>query len=519
VAHVASSSESFPITRAFWPFSSSRRRAATMQRDIETVTNGAVACNEPTKQPRGIVFTGGLQLLPGARRLCSAVLAAAALAALPNGNDIGAVASPSPERILRRSVANFHSILDLPSVRTVNYRKFHQGFVPLELLGRGGFGEVWRCKQQLREQAEGLECAVKIVRFRAGNEAGPGHERRVAREAEMLSIMDHPNVVQHYESWIEPDWEGEAINGCIQEECESSIDLSSDSYTGGTTAGSSVVFLNEEPANKPGDSDQSSLGRSGPNFKQGHRQQTFAAEDAPQHTLYIQVELCRHETLQTWITARNLACSDITSDEAGAVSAKEARVEAGLSIFVQCAMALDHLHQQSCVHRDVKPANILFAQDGTLRLGDFGLAKPLPKAFEREPEWWEKSLDWFSQENASPLLEFSEGKIAGEQSFANGVGTPIYAAPEQLSGRPADTASDVFSLGVVLAELICPVKTQMERSIVLDDLRTHRSLPADVTSELPELASLILQMIELDPRRRPAVADVLSSSALSMSTS
>lgn len=98
--------------------------------------------------------------------------------------------------------------------------------------------------------------------------------------------------------------------------------------------------------------------------------------------------------------------------------------EEALSLFTQAARALAQLHRQRLVHRDVKPANFLLRADGSLVLADFGLVA----------------------EQGSVDPAFAEGAV---------VGTPRYVAPEQLQGAPAAPAADVYSLGVLLYEMLC----------------------------------------------------------------
>ncbi len=94
-----------------------------------------------------------------------------------------------------------------------------------------------------------------------------------------------------------------------------------------------------------------------------------------------------------------------------------------LRLFLQVCAAVEYAHQRLVVHRDIKPGNILVAQDGTPKLLDFGIAK---------------------------ILDTPGGS---ETTMARPM-TPEYASPEQIRGEPITTATDVYSLGVVLYHLL-----------------------------------------------------------------
>src|SRR6266851_1294855 len=99
-----------------------------------------------------------------------------------------------------------------------------------------------------------------------------------------------------------------------------------------------------------------------------------------------------------------------------------------LQLFRQVCSAVQFAHQNLIVHRDIKPSNIVVTADGTPKLLDFGIAKLL------HPDW---SLD--TNEATATMFRLM---------------TPDYASPEQIRGLPITTASDVYSLGVVLYELL-----------------------------------------------------------------
>ncbi len=152
-------------------------------------------------------------------------------------------------------------------------------------------------------------------------------------------------------------------------------------------------------------------------------------------------------------------------------------------IIEQAAAALDTAHAQGIIHRDLKPGNMLFHADGRLLLADFGLAKVL------------RDLKDPAQSGQSDLT--STGTI---------VGTPEYLSPEQGTGRPIDHRSDIYSLGIVLFQMLggrvpftgtSPVAVAIKHA-----LEEPPSLSQMNPSVPPEVEAVVMKTLAKEPEDR-----------------
>jgi serine/threonine-protein kinase len=147
--------------------------------------------------------------------------------------------------------------------------------------------------------------------------------------------------------------------------------------------------------------------------------------------------------------------------------------EAG-EIAAQLCRALAGAHAQRIVHRDVKPANILLSTDGRVKVGDFGVAR------------------------------LAEGSTNGSQP-ASIVGTPRYMAPEQGRGLPTTPATDVYSAGVVLYEMLSGAPPFRAASVVELALLHLNEPPPPLPAQLPtSLVSITERALAKDPAARYA---------------
>jgi eukaryotic-like serine/threonine-protein kinase len=169
-------------------------------------------------------------------------------------------------------------------------------------------------------------------------------------------------------------------------------------------------------------------------------------------------------------------------------------VKARLRLFAQVADAVAYAHAKLIVHRDLKPANILVGADGRVKLLDFGIAK---------------------------LLEDGETRETRVTELSGRALTPDYASPEQLRGEPLTIASDVYSLGVVLYELLCgqrPYKLARDSRGALEDAILQAEPPAP-SSMVPsalrrelrgDLDTIVLKALKKKPEDRYATVHALA---------
>ena len=167
-------------------------------------------------------------------------------------------------------------------------------------------------------------------------------------------------------------------------------------------------------------------------------------------------------------------------------------IEAAGRIGAQIAKALAVAHAAGIVHRDIKPENVMVREDGYVKVLDFGLARLLPAAVEGD--------GGVTTAGSGPGLL---------------LGTLRYMSPEQACGDPAGAPSDVFSLGMVLYELVTgqhPFGADTTLG-VLNAIRSQDPLPPSrLKPEVgPALETLILQMLRKEPQLRPSAADLAAA--------
>lgn len=167
--------------------------------------------------------------------------------------------------------------------------------------------------------------------------------------------------------------------------------------------------------------------------------------------LCIRMEFCENGTLKQWLKSRGNTVD----------------VWESIQIFLQIARGIEHIHAHKLIHRDVKPANILFSKKNA-KISDFG---------------------WSAIHNV------------GEYQHTPRAGAALYQTPEQAFGKYGKS-TDYYALGLILFELFYP-EAQKNIGETLVQLKYNRKIPRDIERQCPMAAELINKLISVDPSERP----------------
>ena len=214
-----------------------------------------------------------------------------------------------------------------------------------------------------------------------------------------------------------------------------------------------------------------------PNIVQIHDFQVSQPPESDSPTPYMVMDYIEDRTLADYI-ANTSAQGKIPSP-----------VEI-VTLFTSISLAIDFAHQKGMIHRDIKPANILLDKHNTTHnpmgepiLTDFGLAK---------------------------LLGVSAGAITAAQP-----GTPLYTSPEQVRGYPGNERSDLYSLGVILYEIVTgvpPFRGDSPAAVLAQHLNATPTSPVLINPNIPPaLTMVVMTALAKDPNARFARAAIMTA--------
>ncbi|MEE6510689.1 hypothetical protein FKM82_030768 [Ascaphus truei] len=432
-------------------------------------------------------------------------------------------------------------------------------FEEVAQFGKGGFGKVYKVRNKL----DGQFYAIKKILIKKVSRRDC---KKVLREVKVLAGLQHPNIVGYHTAWMEhvqpPNSQSKSIAQlpAIRGPSNHKRNRPDKGIPSVESSGSSVVFAHSSevnPATKPDPEsinmsvslmgkktgsadkdpthctapDMSTLGNKDLNADIGVKtrvcnksqlmQEFFCLrdkcpfnsddsfddssgsscdEDCPQKDLclhrhfeiqyhlmlHIQMKMCE-KSLWDWIVERN----NSYREKADASSVYDfVDVGCTLKMFHQLLEGVHYIHTMGVLHRDLKPKNIfLRGADLHVQIGDFGLACS---------DIIQHSRDHWLQDETN------------DAAHTSGVGTCLYAAPEQLQGSHYDFKSDMYSVGIILLELFQPFGTEMERTKVLEGLRRGH-IPHSFKRQWLAQSKYIKLLTSTDCSKRPSASQVLES--------
>ena len=149
-----------------------------------------------------------------------------------------------------------------------------------------------------------------------------------------------------------------------------------------------------------------------------------------------------------------------------------------LDYFTQICLALKHIHEKKIIHRDLKSGNVFLMKSGLVKLGDFGIAKGFQNTMDKA-----KTM----------------------------VGTPYYLSPEIIENKPYDAKSDIWSLGVLLYEMMTfkmPFNANSLPNLSLKIMRGNYPPPPSVYTR--DLREIVIRCLKVNPSGRPRIQEILS---------
>lgn len=193
--------------------------------------------------------------------------------------------------------------------------------------------------------------------------------------------------------------------------------------------------------------------------------------------IYIQMELC----------TSNLGDFIPKQSQIDLYSSK--KVQERLEIALQICKGVKTIHDSGILHRDIKASNVFLSSTDypQVKIGDFGLA-----TFENN-------------------LKYKEKKKSNECNYhTKNVGTPIYMSPEQKESNYYSKSSDIYSLGLVLYELMCPYTCQMEKRENFVNIKSKGEISIkQFKKNFPTITELICNMVNKDMNMRPSIDEAI----------
>ena len=406
--------------------------------------------------------------------------------------------------------------------------RFFNDFTIIKKLGKGGEGSVFEVKNNFDMQ----HYAIKRIILRLKQNKQKEDINEINNELYILSRHKSPYLVRYYQAWIEDynrddyqddsDFEGtEEFTSITKRKISYDEKSKSTLHNKNTTsknymsdgAESSIESEEEEQSDEKldiwGDDDDDDdkeiekdknekkedkkITKNQENDKKKKKENIFNSktknyrEKIELKILYIQMELCGNKTLRDAIDNNLLNADDIK-----------------WKYISQLLEAIQYVHARGCIHRDLKPGNIFIDNDNDIKLGDFGLVSVHSNVREEKNNFWSGSF--FKNNTNTKLVSY------GGELITMGIGTKFYCSPEQERSKNYDNKTDIYSLGIIIFEMLYKFGSLMERDIILRAINQKNIFPQDLEEICGKNAAELIRKCTLrDPKLRPSIDEIIDS--------
>ncbi|CAG9808108.1 unnamed protein product [Chironomus riparius] len=395
--------------------------------------------------------------------------------------------------IARENTLPNNNIVEFPlngePQHALEWSRYYKDFEEIEKIAHGGFADVFKARHKLDNHIY----AIKKILIKS---TSVKNILPHLKEVKTFASLNHLNVVPYKSCWLEPLISFESNSRLVTHEEESwetrnesaniRITQSNDSLRLHTNNNESFSINFEYSENHQSKkSVLSSIATNNESLSNIERIRRLDLSNCSSESksliphvklawsvLFIQMKLCE-KTLRNFLDERN-ECESFKSYYESFNLNGDNMTSIVMSIFLQICNGLEYIHNRSIVHHDLKPGNVFVSFDSSsilFQLGDFGLSCPLD---------------------------------GNEMVSHYGFGTRLYAAKEQLEGRICTKKSDIYSLGVILIELLLRCKTFMECSNKVDSLKK-----GEILSEIePNLCLFITRLLSNRSDLRPEITEI-----------
>ena len=356
--------------------------------------------------------------------------------------------------------------------------RFFNDFTIIKKLGKGGEGTVFEVKNNFDMQ----HYAIKRIILRLKQKEDINE---INNELYVLSRHKSPYLVRYYQAWIEDfnkedyndDSDFEGIEGIstiskrkISFEGKSRSTLEKDPKALKNYLSDGLLDIwgqddeneeEEESENENEKKKSNKIEKNKVDIKKRSDDNIFNSKSKNNRDrielkiLYIQMELCGNKTLRDAIDNNLLKTDDIK-----------------WKYIYQLLEAIKYIHDRGCIHRDLKPGNIFIDNDNDIKLGDFGLVSVHSNVREEKNNFWSGSF--FRNNNSAKYINY------GGELITMGIGTRFYCSPEQEKSKNYDSKTDIYSLGIIIFEMLYKFDSLMERDIILTKINQKGIFPSDL---------------------------------------